>query len=197
MNRLGMMVDLSHASDAAVRGAMEVARAPLLWTHVGARALVDHPRNVSDEALRWVREHGGIVMATFVPAFVHPAHREWDARESTVRVGLEATHGRGDPAVAFALATWRSENPPPRADLPQVADHVDHLRRVAGADHVGIGSDFDGITRLVQGLEDVSTFPALFAELAHRGWSDEELGKLASGNFLRVMEEVEEAARIG
>jgi membrane dipeptidase len=194
MNRLGMLVDLAHASDGVVRDAMATSRAPLVWTHAGARALVDHPRNVTDESLAWVREHGGIVMATFVPAFVSPAHREWDSRDKAVRAQAEALHGKKSPEALEVVRTWRAENPAPRARLSQVADHVEHIRAVAGIDHVGIGSDFDGIAKVVEGLEDVSTFPALFAELARRGWSDEDLAKLAGENTLRVMEEVEQAA---
>jgi membrane dipeptidase len=195
MNRIGMLVDLSHASDATMRAAMKVARAPLFWTHAGARALVDHPRNVPDEVLEWVGAHGGIVMATFVPAFVNPAHGEWKARETAVRADAAQGRGSDDALVAEAVKMWQRENPPPRAKLAHVADHVEHIRRVAGVDHVGIGGDFDGISQVVEGLEDVSTYPALFAELSRRGWSDEELGKLAGENVLRVMEAAEEAAR--
>ena len=195
MNRVGMMVDLSHASDGTVRSAMEASRAPLVWTHAGARTLVDHPRNVTDEVLSWVREHGGIVMATFVPAFVSAATREWDANERRARHEIETRHGKGTTGCAEELEEWRGVNPAPRATLSQVADHVEHIRRLAGIDHVGIGSDFDGITKVVEGLEDVSTYPALFAELSRRGWDDEDLAKLAGENVLRVMEEVEEAAR--
>ena len=194
MNRLGMLVDLSHTSDAVMRDAMDTARAPLLWTHAGARALVNHPRNVPDEVLEWVREHGGIVMMTFVPAFVNPGHRDWEAREAVARAEAEALHGRKSAPATEALRAWRADNPPPRAKLSQVADHLDHFRAVAGSDHIGIGSDFDGISKVVEGLEDVSTFPALFAELSRRGWSDEDLAKLAGENVLRVMEGVEEAA---
>jgi membrane dipeptidase len=193
LNRLGMIVDLSHAADAVVRDAMEVSRAPLVWTHAGARALVNHPRNVPDATLAWVGEKGGLVMATFVPAFVNPGHREWEARESQARAAAETRHGGKTAQALEEVKAWRAENPPPRAKLSQVADHVEHIRGVAGVDHVGIGSDFDGITKVVEGLEDVSTFPALFAELARRGWSEDDLAKLAGENALRVMEEVEEA----
>jgi membrane dipeptidase len=195
MNRLGMIVDLSHTSEATVRAAMKVSRAPLVWTHAGARSLVDHPRNVTDDMLRWVRQHDGIVMATFVPAFVSVEVRDWDARDRATRAELEAQHGKPDPRVAAGVRTWRAENPAPRATLAQVADHVEHIREVAGVDHVGIGADFDGITRVVEGLEDVSTYPALFAELSRRGWEDDELAKLAGENFLRVLEKIEESAR--
>jgi membrane dipeptidase len=134
-------------------------------------------------------------MATFVPAFVSPEVRVWDANDKGLRADLEARHGKGDPRVAEGVRAWRAGNPAPRATLAQVADHVEHIRDVAGGDHVGIGADFDGITRVVEGLEDVSTYPALFAELSRRGWDDQPLAKLAGENFLRVLEEVEEAAR--
>jgi membrane dipeptidase len=195
MNRLGMMVDLSHTSDEAARQAMDTSIAPVLWTHACARALVPHRRNVPDELLRRLAENGGVVMATFVPAFVDERHREWDRLETELRREMEARHGRGDPRIAETLATWRASHPIPPATLSQVADHVEHLQRVAGADHVGIGSDFDGITRVVQDLEDVSTYPALLAELSRRGWSDPELAKLAGENLLRAMAGAEDAAR--
>jgi membrane dipeptidase len=174
---------------------MKVARAHPRASTPAARALVSHPRNVTDEMLEWVRRHDGIVMATFVPAFVSAEVRVWDARDRALRAELEAQHGKSDPRVADGVRDWRAANAAPRATLAQVADHVEHIRDVAGVDHVGIGADFDGITKVVEGLEDVSTYPALFAELSRRGWGDEALAKLAGENFLRVLEEIEESAR--
>ena len=194
MNRLGMLVDLAHTSTQAMHAALDASEAPVIWSHACARALVDHPRNVPDDVIRRLPRNGGIVMITFVPAFAGRIHHGWDTHETEERLALEARHGRGAVEVARGLEAWRGRNPEPGATVAEVADHVEHVRAVAGGDHVGIGSDFEGSSRVVEGLEDVSTFPALFAELARRGWSDDELERLAGGNILRVMRAAEAVA---
>jgi membrane dipeptidase len=200
LNRLGMLVDLSHVSETVMKDALKVSKAPVIFSHSSARELDDSPRNVSDDVLKRVAANGGVVMVNYALAYVSDAYRRWSADRNAERGRYNAPPfgglyiGQPERADA-ALAAWDKAHPAPRVTLAMVADHIDHIAKVAGVDHVGIGSDFDGVgNELPEGLHDVSTYPALIGEMLKRGWSDADAAKLAGGNVLRVMEQAEKVA---
>jgi membrane dipeptidase len=195
MNWLGMLVDLSHVSPDTMEDAIRVSEAPVIFSHSSSRAMNDVPRNVPDSVLKLLPKNGGVIMVTFVPGFLSPKVTAWGRTRDAEQTRLKQVHASDEVAMKAALAAWTIQNPEPRATVADAADHIDHIRKTAGIDHIGLGGDFDGITSVPEGLEDVSKYPQLTAELLRRGYSDDDIKKINGQNILRVMRAAEKVSK--
>ncbi|HEX7303152.1 dipeptidase [Lentzea sp.] len=190
MNRIGMLVDLSHVAPSTMHAALDTTVKPVIFSHSSCRHVADHPRNVPDDVLGRLKDNGGVAMITFVPSFVSPGFAEWDASLREAMTAAGENHADLDARKVFG-ERWAAEHPAPTATLDDVVAHVEHAREVVGVDHIGIGGDYDGVPGLPDGLEDVSTYPKLFGALLDRGWSEDDLTKLAGANVLRVLRDAD------